>query len=341
MADEHSLAPHAPGMPISQSLYDQALSALNDDPANHYPAPSYDQAQQAFDQAQHGAQQGYDGQYTYDQQSAYPAYNGQYAYDQNAAYVGYDGQYAYDHNGAYMGYDGQYAYDQQYGYQGYDGQYGTQDAYQNAVAEPYSTQYYAPEARYPVQQDDQVYTIDGHSTEHVHDINSSETELLPPGAYGSQETLLTSDKEDRHDSWRSHDTFAATEKDDTYGTAGDLVRQSMWPEQSEGLDHDSDNAEKEHPLKPTLHFGPAPERGRQQRRHNTKRNIPLTYGNLVLNCPIPTKLASFLNRRDEEEFTHMRYSAVTCDPDDFVQNNFTLRQQIYNRHTELFSAYLC
>lgn len=56
----------------------------------------------------------------------------------------------------------------------------------------------------------------------------------------------------------------------------------------------------------TQHFGPAPPRGWQQRRHLTRRNIPLTYGNLILNCPIPTKLSTFVNRRDDEEFTHMR-----------------------------------
>jgi chitin synthase len=43
-------------------------------------------------------------------------------------------------------------------------------------------------------------------------------------------------------------------------------------------------------------------------------------------------------RRDEREFTHMRYSAVTSDPNDFKEAGFTLRQVHYDppRKTELF-----
>ncbi|KAK9447135.1 chitin synthase-domain-containing protein [Limtongia smithiae] len=38
------------------------------------------------------------------------------------------------------------------------------------------------------------------------------------------------------------------------------------------------------------------------------------------------------------EFTHLRYTAATCDPDDFVANGYTLRQKLYNRETELLIA---
>jgi chitin synthase len=42
--------------------------------------------------------------------------------------------------------------------------------------------------------------------------------------------------------------------------------------------------------------------------------------------------------RNEREFTHMRYSAATCDPNDFQNSGFTLRQRHYDppRRTELF-----
>ena len=88
----------------------------------------------------------------------------------------------------------------------------------------------------------------------------------------------------------------------------------------------------------TQHFGPAPAHGAQLRRHKTKKNVRLTKGNLILDCPVPTKLQTFLTRRAEDEFTTMRYSAVTCDPDDFAAESFTLRPAIYGRHTELFIA---
>ncbi|CAK7218317.1 Chitin synthase, class 2 [Sporothrix curviconia] len=90
------------------------------------------------------------------------------------------------------------------------------------------------------------------------------------------------------------------------------------------------------------HYGPAPE-GRQERRgvrepHMSKKAVQLINGKLVLECKIPTILFSFLPRRDEIEFTHMRYTAVTCDPDDFVERGYKLRQNIGRtaRETELF-----
>ncbi|KAF9298668.1 Chitin synthase, class 1 [Linnemannia elongata] len=85
---------------------------------------------------------------------------------------------------------------------------------------------------------------------------------------------------------------------------------------------------------PTLHFGPAPIR--QARRYKTTKKVTLTEGNLVLDCPVPTKLLDLLPKKDEDEFTSMRYTAVTCDPNDFSHQNYTLRPKILNRQTELF-----
>lgn len=70
----------------------------------------------------------------------------------------------------------------------------------------------------------------------------------------------------------------------------------------------------------------------------TKKEVQLINGELVLECKIPTILYSFLPRRDEIEFTHMRYTAVTCDPDDFLSRGYKLRQNIGRtlRETELF-----
>ncbi|KFY44492.1 hypothetical protein V494_01449 [Pseudogymnoascus sp. VKM F-4513 (FW-928)] len=90
------------------------------------------------------------------------------------------------------------------------------------------------------------------------------------------------------------------------------------------------------------HYGPAPD-GRQERRgarqaQMAKKEVRLINGELILECKIPTILYSFLPRRDEIEFTHMRYTAVTCDPDDFVSKGYKLRQNIGQtaRETELF-----
>lgn len=88
----------------------------------------------------------------------------------------------------------------------------------------------------------------------------------------------------------------------------------------------------------TMHFGPAPARGAQLRRFKTRRDVRLTHGNLILDCPIPTKLESFLSRRGEEEYLSMRYTAATCDPNDYMVSNFSLRPAFLNRHTEIFIA---
>ena len=33
---------------------------------------------------------------------------------------------------------------------------------------------------------------------------------------------------------------------------------------------------------------------------------------------------------------HMRYTAATCDPDEFMRKKYSLRPYLYGRHTELF-----
>jgi chitin synthase len=83
----------------------------------------------------------------------------------------------------------------------------------------------------------------------------------------------------------------------------------------------------------TRHFGPAPT-GRAVRRHKTKRRVQLTNGNLVIDLQVPPKLV--LPWRGNPEMTETRYTAVTCDPDDFEKKGFFLRQNESGRRTELF-----
>lgn len=92
----------------------------------------------------------------------------------------------------------------------------------------------------------------------------------------------------------------------------------------------------------TEHYGPAPATAQPRRGAReavmTTKEVRLINGELILECKIPTILYSFLPRRDDVEFTHMRYTAVTCDPDDFVDRGYKLRQNIgtTTRETELF-----
>ena len=86
-------------------------------------------------------------------------------------------------------------------------------------------------------------------------------------------------------------------------------------------------------LSTTQHFGPAPM-GRIHRRHK-KRRVHLTNGNLIIDLPVPPKLILPL-RKSDRETGYTRYTAVTCDPDDFETRGFFLRQNESNRSTELF-----
>ncbi|KAK2614486.1 hypothetical protein N8I77_001306 [Diaporthe amygdali] len=130
--------------------------------------------------------------------------------------------------------------------------------------------------------------------------------------------------------------------DDVFGPEssdmGDKMRRESYLSRQDTL-----SDELESPMDEKLgHYGPAPQ-GRQQRRgvrdpQMTRKEVQLINGELVLECKIPTILYSFLPRRDEIEFTHMRYTAVTCDPDDFLSRGYKLRQNIGRtvRETELF-----
>ncbi|CAJ0754228.1 11975_t:CDS:2 [Entrophospora sp. SA101] len=86
-----------------------------------------------------------------------------------------------------------------------------------------------------------------------------------------------------------------------------------------------------------LRYGDIPRR--QPRRYKTTKRVELYEGNVVIDCPVPSKLLSMIPRKDEIEFIQMRYTACTCDPNDFVKQQYTLRQkQLHNppRSTELF-----
>lgn len=74
------------------------------------------------------------------------------------------------------------------------------------------------------------------------------------------------------------------------------------------------------------------------KRWKTVKEVLLYRGNLVLDCPVPPRLLNQVPHSERDEFTHMRYSAATCDPNNFYEENFTLRQRLFSkpRHTELF-----
>lgn len=82
------------------------------------------------------------------------------------------------------------------------------------------------------------------------------------------------------------------------------------------------------------------------KRYATKK-VKLVQGSVLsldYSVPSAVKNAILPQYRDDpqtgsEEFSHMRYTAATCDPDDFtLKNGYNLRPAMYNRHTELLIA---
>ncbi|KAG8939196.1 Chitin synthase, class 2, partial [Tulasnella sp. 419] len=87
-----------------------------------------------------------------------------------------------------------------------------------------------------------------------------------------------------------------------------------------------------YPDRPGTDAGYSMARERMMRRRSV-RKVALQEGNLVLDVPVPSHLH---NGATSEEMTKARYTAATCDPDDFVKRKYTLRPYLYGRQTELF-----
>ncbi|KAJ5381362.1 Chitin synthase C [Penicillium cataractarum] len=114
--------------------------------------------------------------------------------------------------------------------------------------------------------------------------------------------------------------------------------QDSEPAESINLDTDSTSskrwAQRQTPALSTL------------RRYPTRR-IKLVKGTVLsVDYPVPSAIRNAIEPKyrdleegHSEEFTHMRYTAATCDPDEFtLQHGYNLRPSMYNRHTEMLIA---
>ncbi|KAG2149535.1 glycosyltransferase family 2 protein [Suillus cothurnatus] len=70
-------------------------------------------------------------------------------------------------------------------------------------------------------------------------------------------------------------------------------------------------------------------------KRRSVRHVELQNGNLVLDVAVPTHIVP-KGMSNAEEMTKMRYTAATCDPDEFMRRKYSLRPYLYGRHTELF-----
>ncbi|KZV86456.1 glycosyltransferase family 2 protein [Exidia glandulosa HHB12029] len=87
-----------------------------------------------------------------------------------------------------------------------------------------------------------------------------------------------------------------------------------------------------------IHYGRIPQR--IPRRYKTIKRVELFHGNFVVDCAVPKKLLAMCppSQKEEREFSYMRYTGATCDPNEFKEQGYTLRQVLYDppRRTELF-----
>ncbi|KAJ2719632.1 hypothetical protein GGI07_005098 [Coemansia sp. Benny D115] len=74
----------------------------------------------------------------------------------------------------------------------------------------------------------------------------------------------------------------------------------------------------------------------QSQRRRKFKEIELTAGNLVIDSAVPRALLNQCKFTENKEFTYMRYTAVTCDPNDFANERYGLRPTAMGRQTELF-----
>ncbi|THG98213.1 hypothetical protein EW026_g3937 [Hermanssonia centrifuga] len=85
-------------------------------------------------------------------------------------------------------------------------------------------------------------------------------------------------------------------------------------------------------------------RRRQTIKRGVTRKVKLTNGNFITEYAVPSPVYSAIEGKwtagtRTTEFSHMRYTAATCDPDDFSEaTGYSLRTKMYNRQTELLIA---
>ena len=196
-----------------------------------------------------------------------------------------------------------------------------------------------------------TYSVENINNSYGHNESYNDTHQdIPEMDYGYPPRDYTISPEDHHDAYYQPPYQPSPlEEQDPSGYPHHDQPQPYYDENDHQPILGPDNAYGPDPTNPGEYEGqydgprpdtttPAPQ---PIRRWKTVKEVQLFNGNLVLDCPIPPKLLNQVPHAtppDRDEFTHMRYSAATCDPKDFYDDRFTLRQRLFAkpRHTELF-----
>lgn len=198
----------------------------------------------------------------------------------------------------------------------------------------------------PVASSDRLAAQPTYSVNNLNDPHSYATPSPPHyGQTPSNDYVIS--PEDHHDAYYTQPyepnpqgNYALDQYPTSDGRYHDDHTPILGPDNSYGPDpHSGDDGDMgDYHDDPVIEQSGTPE---PPRRWKTVKEVQLFNGNLVLDCPVPPKLLAQVPHAEppeRDEFTHMRYSAATCDPSEFYNERFTLRQRLFAkpRHTELF-----
>ena len=195
-----------------------------------------------------------------------------------------------------------------------------------------------------------TYSVENIDNSYDHNEQYEQHNPVPAHDYGYASHDYAISPEDHHDQYFTQPYEPHPEEDDGLSHYPSQDQQQYYDDNDHQPILQPDNSYGPNPqdmgpgMAPTGYDGgsvgsaptPAPIR-----RWKTVKEVQLFNGNLVLDCPIPPRLLNQIPHvapPERDEFTHMRYSAATCDPADFYDSRFTLRQRLFAkpRHTELF-----
>ncbi|KAL1879045.1 hypothetical protein Plec18167_004342 [Paecilomyces lecythidis] len=195
--------------------------------------------------------------------------------------------------------------------------------------------------------DQPTYSVENIHNSYGHNNHFEQEHLNPPVNYPGYD--YTVNPEEHHDAYytQPYQPTATPQEDYDLGHYPSLEQNNPFVDDRVPMLQEENNpygpdpySGQEYHDDPRMEHTPSPA---PIRRWKTVKEVQLFNGNLVLDCPVPPKLLSQVPHAEppgRDEFTHMRYSAATCDPADFYNERFTLRQKLFAkpRHTELFIA---
>ncbi|KZV65585.1 glycosyltransferase family 2 protein [Peniophora sp. CONT] len=175
----------------------------------------------------------------------------------------------------------------------------------------------------------------GHGNSGMHDTGVAPGHPPPPSAgYGHPQPHSNNYPKKSFDGRSYNSTYAGSQAHLVPSSAYDLSEVGLGPPPVPNLNYAPNYPPGPRPLMHQQSTGYSVAREKMMKRRSV-RHVQLQEGNLVLDVQVPTHIVP-RGMDSVEEFTKMRYTAATCDPDEFMRSKYSLRPYLYGRQTELF-----